>query len=84
MMKKISGEKVENDLQTLRKKLKKKQYQKRRSQRRWRKIEARKSYGFNKKQERRNSNIQQRIHSAKERRTGKMLPVEKLIAAADV
>ncbi|ETO12518.1 hypothetical protein RFI_24857 [Reticulomyxa filosa] len=84
LLQRLAGEKVEDNLYVLQRRLKKKQYEKRRSKRRWKAIEAKKSFGFNKKQERRTMNIQKRIHSVKERRTGKLLPTEKLVELADV
>ncbi|ETO15088.1 hypothetical protein RFI_22276 [Reticulomyxa filosa] len=84
LLQRLADEKVEDNLYVLQKRLKKNIMKKRRSKRRWKAIEAKKSFGFNKKQERRTMNIQKRIHSVKERRTGKLLPTEKLVELADV
>ena len=83
-VKRVSGAKVENDLRVLRKKLQKKQYMKRRSQKTWAARVKRKTFGLEQRGMRRQSNIDNYVDKKASRRQKPKVSMSKLMIASNV
>ena len=83
VIKRIRGEKLDNDYKVLKKKIDKKRRLKRKSQREWNKRIKMKKYGMERKAERRAANMKEYIDKKIKKRIGIRLTDEQLLAKYD-